>query len=67
MRVVAPPQRFGAEVAVRRGLIGNPKRRVTERELGDDLLVLVAAADPVVLGGSERRLVEVQCGAAMPD
>ncbi|MGH2899326.1 MAG: hypothetical protein ACRDMZ_11675 [Solirubrobacteraceae bacterium] len=47
-------------------LVGDPEQRIADRELGDDLLVLVGAADAVDLDGAERRRVELDGGAAAP-
>jgi hypothetical protein len=63
----ASAQRLGAEGVVRWRLIGDPERGIPDRELCDDRLVFIGAADPVDLHGSERRLVELDRGATAPD
>ncbi len=63
----AAAQRLGAEGVVLGRLVGDPERRVADRELGDDRLVLVGAADAVDLDGPEGRLVELDRLAAAAD
>src|SRR5947209_5337803 len=51
----ASTQRFGTEVEVRRGLLGDPKLCTAHRQLSD-----AAAVNAVQLARPERRLVEVE-------
>jgi hypothetical protein len=59
-------QRLGAEVPVRRRLVGDPEGCVSHGELGDHGLVVVGAADPIHLVGPEGRLVELDGGPTAP-
>jgi len=57
---------LGAEVLVRRGLVGHPEGRVSDGEVRDHVLVLVRPADPVQLDRAESRLVELDRCTAPP-
>ena len=55
---VPPPSDSGLKFCVLGRLVGDPERRVADRELRDDGLVLVGAADAVDLDRAEGGLVE---------
>ena len=63
----AAPERLRAEVPVRGRLVRDPERRVADGQLGDDVGLIVRAADPVELDRAECLLVEHHRLASPPD
>lgn len=47
-------------------LVGDPERRVSHPQLGDDVLGILGTADPIDLHGAECRLVELDSRPTTP-
>ena len=62
----ASAQRFRAEVPMGWGLVRHPEGTVADRELGNDIVVLVRAAYPIDLDRTKGRFVELDRRAATP-
>ena len=59
-----PPSDSGLKFLLDGRLVGDPEGGAVDRELGDDLLVLVGAAHAIELPRAEGRLVELDRLAA---